>query len=103
MRNDAVGSFSYGLVDAAAVDRGRARRGAPPRAGGPCRTSRSWTEPDGESAVGVRALVTPLDDGGALLFADEWRTDRGPNHALLVAFGSALVATLALGTIGACC
>ena len=94
------GSFAYGLVDA----NGKLTAGelaAPPGPAG-------WTdlrepesdEPDGESTVDVRALVTRLDDGGALIVADEWRGARGPTHALLSAFAWALAATLVLGTIG---
>ena len=48
----------------------------------------------------MRALVTRLDDGGALVVADEWRGARGPIHALLSAFAWALAATLVLGAIG---
>jgi signal transduction histidine kinase len=55
---------------------------------------------DVESTVDVRALVTRLDDGGALIVADEWRGARGPIHALFSAFAWALAATLVLGTIG---
>ena len=94
------GSFAYGLVDAD----GRLIAGelaAPAGAGG-------WTylrepesdEADAESSVDVRALVTRLDDGGALVVADEWRGARGPIHALLSAFAWALAATLVLGAIG---
>ncbi len=94
------GSFAYGLVDAS----GKPIAGelaAPTGAAG-------WTylrepesdAPDGESTVDVRALVTRLDDGGALIVADEWRAARGPTHALLSAFAWALAATLVLGAIG---
>jgi len=94
------GSFAYGLVDA----NGKLIAGelaAPPDAAG-------WTylrepesdEPNAEGTVDVRALVTRLDDGGALVVADEWRGARGPIHALLSAFAWALAATLVLGTIG---
>jgi signal transduction histidine kinase len=89
------GSFAYGLVDS----NGKLIAGelaAPPGAAG-------WSylrEPESEDSVDVRALVTRLDDGGALIVADEWRGARGPIHALLSAFAWALVATLVLGTIG---
>jgi signal transduction histidine kinase len=94
------GSFAYGLVDSS----GKLIAGevaAPTAAAG-------WTylpepesdEPDGESTVDVRALVTRLDDGGALVVADEWRGARGPIHALLSAFAWALAATLVLGAVG---
>ena len=94
------GSFAYGLVGAD----GRLIAGelaAPAGAGG-------WTylrepegdEADAEGSVDVRALVTRLDDGGALVVADEWRGARGPIHALLSAFAWALAATLVLGAIG---
>ena len=93
-------SFAYGLVDAG----GKLTAGelAAPRG------AAGWTylrepegdEPIGEGAIDVRALVTRLDDGGALVVADEWRGARGPTHALLSAFAWALAATLVLGTIG---
>ncbi len=94
------GSFAYGLVDANGK-RIAGELAAPPGAAG-------WTylrEPesddsDAENTVDVRALVTRLDDGGALVVADEWRGARGPIHALLSAFAWALAATLVLGTIG---
>ena len=94
------GSFAYGLVDAdGTLIVGELA--APPGAAG-------WTylrEPEGDESnaqgtVDVRALVNRLDDGGALVVADEWRGARGPIHALLSAFAWALAATLVLGTIG---
>ena len=93
-------SFAYGLVDA----RGNLIAGEIGAAPG----DSGWTtlrepEPDGmegEAPADVRALVARLDDGGALVVADEWRGAQGPAHALLSAFGWALLATLALGTIG---
>ena len=100
MRGGVANSFAYGLVDAG----GRLIAGeiaAPPNVTG-------WTslrepetdEQNGAASVDVRALVTRLDDGGALVVADEWRGARGSTHALLSAFAWALAATLALGTLG---
>ena len=94
------GSFAYGLVDAD----GKLIAGELAAAAG----ASGWTylrEPESDEAepastVEVRALVTRLDDGGALVVADEWRGARGPIHALFSAFAWALAATLVLGTIG---
>ncbi len=98
-RAGVVDLFAYGLVDA----NGKLTAGELSAAPG----ARGWTtlrapeaDDPGESAVDVRALVAPLDDGGALIVADEWRGARGPLRALLSAFAWALAGTLALGTIG---
>ena len=99
-RAGAAGSFAYGLVDAG----GRLIAGeiaAPPgSAGFTYLREPEIDEPENEGSVDVRALVTRLDDGGALVVADEWRGARGPTHALLSAFAWALAATLVLGAIG---
>ena len=99
-RAGAAGSFAYGLVDAG----GRLIAGeiaAPPGSAGFTYLREPETdEPDNEGSIDLRALVTRLDDGGALVVADEWRGARGPTHALLSAFSWALAATLVLGAIG---
>ncbi len=48
----------------------------------------------------MRALVTRLDDGGALVVGDEWRGARGATRAVVTAFLWALAGTLGLGTLG---
>lgn len=100
LRSGIAGSFVYGLVDAS----GKLLAGemtAPPGAAGWTIVHESEGDEGGrEASVAVRALVTRLDDGGALIVADEWRGARGPAHALFTAFAWALAATLVLGTIG---
>ena len=80
-RAGVVNSFAYGLVDWVTL-------------------REPENDEPGESAVDVRARVARLDDGGALVVADEWRSAPGPMRALLSAFAWALAATLALGAIG---
>jgi signal transduction histidine kinase len=100
-RSRGVGSFVYGLQDA----QGRLVAGElAPRPG-----DVGWTtlpepqrgdEVDGEPSGVVRALVTRLDDGGALAVGDEWRGARGATGAVVTVFLWALAATLGLGTLG---
>ncbi len=99
-RSSAAGSFAYGLVDAGGRLIGGEIAAPPASAGFAYLREPEADEPDSEGAIDVRALVTRLDDGGALVVADEWRGARGPTHALLSAFAWALAATLVLGTIG---
>lgn len=98
-RAGVVNSFAYGLVDAS----GKLTAGElvpPPGAVGWVTLREPENDQPGESAVDVRARVARLDDGGALVVADEWRSAPGPMRALLSAFAWALAATLALGAIG---
>ena len=98
-RSGVGGSFAYGLADSS----GKLIAGelvAPPGVNGWARLREPEGDADGAAHAEVRALVTRLGDGGALIVADEWRGARGPTHALLAAFAWALATTLVLGTIG---
>jgi signal transduction histidine kinase len=99
-RSGAAGSFAYGLVDADGRLIGGEIAAPPGSTGFTYLREPEADEPNNKASVEVRALVTRLDGGGALVVADEWRGARGPTHALLSAFAWALVATLVLGTIG---
>jgi signal transduction histidine kinase len=101
MRSRGGGSFVYGLEDA----QGRLVAGelaAKPGEVGwtALRQPQRGDEADGESFAVARALVTRLDDGGALVVGDEWRGARGATRTVVTAFLWALAGTLGLGTLG---
>ncbi len=100
-RSRGAGSFAYGLQDA----QGRPLAGElfakPAEVGWIARSEPGRNGEAGDDApVAVRALVTRLTDGGALIVGDAWRGAHGPTHAIMSAFLWALGVTLGLGAFG---
>jgi len=101
LRSRGPSSFAYGLEDGA----GRLIAGelaAKPGESGwlTLDERRRDGEADGDPTVAVRALVTPLTGGGALVVGDEWRGARSATGPIVAAFVWALAATLGFGTLG---
>ncbi len=93
-RTEGGGSFVYSLQDA---DGGRLA-GDLDAAGD--RVGWTFLRRPGAGSPKLRALITRLDAGGALIVGDDWSNERSTTHTIVLAFVWALVGTLALGALG---